>query len=495
MAYLLALIIPFLSFGLQIYPRIFNRYFGVDVWTRLIEIDHVRKAKHKIPGKITKGFIIGGFFDYPPLFPLIFSFFPKKFLTDIQGFVSPFFDSINNLLVFVICYQLTGNINMSLAAQAIYTLTPMIAVENSNLTPRSFGYTNLTLALFPLILYYINHNILFLVIGIFFASMLFLSHRFALQAFIFISIFFTFIDRSPIYIASCIIGFLLALILTRGYYLRVAKGHLYNIYFWVLNYKYRFAHQVYGIQKTESLDWIGKIYRLLSIFSPIFLLGINIWTISGFVYLFLVLKLYIETDSLLFKMSLWVIFFYLFGTVVLRVKRLIPIGEGQRYLEMATVPASILSSYLFFYFFERYGLVVLIIFSAFLFGNLVLILVIQIKGIIKDRNRTLSKELKQVFSYINKLPGTPRIICIPHQITTMTVYNTKADVLVNADNPGLMRIMDFYPVLKKSVKDLAKEYNLDYLLLRESFAKLSDLKIRGTKIVFESGDIKVIKLT
>src|SRR3989344_1512212 len=107
MAYLLALIIPFLSFGLQIYPRIFNRYFGVDVWTRLIEIDHVRKAKHKIPGKITKGFIIGGFFDYPPLFPLIFSFFPKKFLTDIQGFVSPFFDSINNLLVFVLCYQLT----------------------------------------------------------------------------------------------------------------------------------------------------------------------------------------------------------------------------------------------------------------------------------------------------------------------------------------------------------------------------------------------------
>ncbi|MBI4091744.1 MAG: hypothetical protein HY427_00860, partial [Candidatus Levybacteria bacterium] len=93
MQHLVSLIFPVLSFALQVYPRFFNKYFGVDVWTRLLEIEHVKKAGHKIPGKIKKGFIIDGTFDYPIIFPWLFSFFPKKFLLEIQGFVSPFFDA------------------------------------------------------------------------------------------------------------------------------------------------------------------------------------------------------------------------------------------------------------------------------------------------------------------------------------------------------------------------------------------------------------------
>ena len=75
---LISLIIPLLSLALQSYPRFFNKYFGVDVWTRLLEIDHVKHANHRIPGKIKKGFIIEGSFDYPIIFPWIFPFFSKK---------------------------------------------------------------------------------------------------------------------------------------------------------------------------------------------------------------------------------------------------------------------------------------------------------------------------------------------------------------------------------------------------------------------------------
>ena len=102
--------------------------------------------------------------------------------------------------------------------------------------------------------------------------------------------------------------------------------------------------------------------------------------------------------------------------------------------------------------------------------------------------------MKHAFKFINKLPGTPRIMCIPHQITTMTVYNTRADVLVNADNPGLMKLTDFYPVLKMPVVELARKYNLDYLLLRETFAKTEDLKIKKPNIIYRSGDILILKL-
>ena len=496
MNYLLSIVIPIISFFFQAYPRFFNRYFGVDVWTRLIEIDHIRKAHHKIPGKITKGFIIDGYFDYPLLFPWIFSFFPKKFLLEIQGLISPFFDIIQNLLLFFITYQLTRSVPIALVSQLIYTLTPMIAVENSNLTPRSFGYLNFTLAFYPLFLFTVTHQLTYLVLGFIFTCCLFLSHRFALQSFTLLSIFFSIVDWTPLYLLCLLFGFLVVTVLTKGYYLRVLKGHAYNIYFWVKNYHYRFAHQIYGNREVKKLDWVGKVYHFLSVFSPVMIFGINMWIISAFIYFYLVVFQHfsLPNNSIYFRMSLWILFFYVFGVFVLKIKRLIPIGEGQRYLEMATVPASVLSAVLFFEAYKRFGALAVIVFVLLLLINLVLIIFIQTKGIIKDRNRSLTKELRSVFTFINKLPGTPRVLCIPHQFTTIVVYHTKADVFVNADNPGLMKVTDVYPIFKKPIAELAKEYKLQYLILRESFAKVKDLKLKNPKIVFHEGDIAVIKL-
>jgi hypothetical protein len=496
MIYLIPLVIPLLNFILQSYPRLFNKFFGVDVWTRLLEIDQIKKAGHKIPNKITKGFIIQGYFDYPPVFPFIFSFFSKKFLLTYQGFVSPFFDALQNIFVFVICYQLTNNVAISLVAQAIYSLTPIIPIENSYLTPRSLGYFMFTLAFYPILLFHVNHQPSTLFLSFLFTTILFLTHRFALQSFIFISLFFTFFDQSWIYLFNLISGFVSAVILTKGYYLRVAKGHWSNIYFWILQSKYRFAHQIYGLQTTKKLDWVGKVYSLLSTFSPIFLFGLNVWILSGFIYFYLVVFQHINiiNNPMFFKMSVWILFFYLFGAIVLKVRKLLPIGEGQRYLEMATVPGAILSSVLFFYFYEQFGIISFAVLAIMLTGNLGLIVLIQIKGIIKDKNRSLTDDIKKAYAYINKLSGTPRIICIPHQNTTMTIYHTKADVLVNADNEQLMTMFDFYPVLKKPLSEIKNKYHLDYLLMRETFVKLQDLKLKKPNVVFKSGDILLIKL-
>ena len=496
MQYLLSLIFPILSFVLQTYPRFFNKYFGVDVWTRLLEVEHVKRAHHKIPGEIKKGFIIEGTFDYPIIFPWIFSFFPKKFLLNIQGIVSPFFDFLQNILVFYIAFFLTNNIIIALLAQAMYSVIPIIPVENSYLTPRSLGYFNFTLAFFPIFMYHINHNPLLLAISLFFTCILFLTHRFALQSLLIISIFFSFVDWSFIYFANIIVAFVIVMIITRGFYLRVAKGHLYNIYFWVINYRHRFSHQIYALKPKKDIDWVGKTYSLLSLFSPIFVFAMNIWALSGVIYLYLYFQNLpnFPSSTILFKMSLWIIFFYVFGAIVLKVKRLIPIGEGQRYMEMSSVPSVILSSILFFYFIKQFELIAIACLIFLLSSNFMLILFIQIKGIISDKNRSLTHDLRGAYKFINSLKGTPRIICIPHQITTMTVYNTKANVLVNADNPGLMQIQEIYPILKKPIPFLQKKYSLDYLLLRESYAKLSDLHLNRPKIAFRSGDTLLIKL-
>lgn len=493
---IISLFIPALSFILQSYPRIFNRYFGVDVWTRLLEIDHVKRSGHKIPGKIAKGFIIEGNFDYPIIFPWLFSFVPKKRLLMLQGFVSPFFDALQNILVYIICFSLTNSIGISLLAQLIYSLIPMIPIENSYLTPRSLGYLMFTLAFYPLLLFQTTNILAYIFISLIFTTVLFLTHRFALQAFIFICIFFAIINASFIYLLVPVLSFFLATLLTRGYYLRVAKGHLYNIYFWTKNYKLRFSHQIYGLKSKKKLDWVGTIYLLLSQFSPIFLLITDVWVISSFIFFYFFIAGYSTPmqNGLIYLMSIWVIFFYVVGAIILRVKILIPIGEGQRYLEMATVPSSILSAILVFYFYSIIPSATIIVLVLLIFGNLSVILFVQIKGIIKDKNRSLTSDLRDLFLFINSLPKTSRIMCIPHQITTMTVYHTHASILVNADNKGLMSITDFYPTLKKPIRQIQKEYKLDYLILKQSFAKLSDLNLGKVKIVYKSNDLLLIKL-
>jgi len=367
-----AFIIPVLSYLLQTYPRFFNRYFGVDVWTRLLEIDHVKNSGHKIPGKINKGFIIDGTFDYPILFPWIFSFFPKKNLLKFQGFVSPFFDALQNVLVFFITLGLTHSYGMALVSQIVYSLIPMIPVENSYLTPRSLGYLMFTLSFYPLLLYYNSSEPMFILISIVFTTLLFLTHRFALQSFIFICLFFAAFTGTLTFIAVPILGFIFATFLTKGYYLRVAKGHMYNIYFWTKNYKYRFSHQIHGLESKGKLDWVGMIYLLLSEFSPIFLIVTNVWVISSFIYFYYFMSAtHLEIQNgIFYLMSLWVIFFYTLGVIILRVKILIPIGEGQRYLEMATVPVSVLSSVLLFHFYNQYGLVAVIGFVILVLGFL-----------------------------------------------------------------------------------------------------------------------------
>lgn len=497
MVYLFGLIIPAILFLFESYPRLFNKHFGVDVWTRLIEIDHVRKNHHRIPGKIKKGFIIEGYFDYPPLFPILLSLIPKKTLEKIQGFISPFFDSIHCLVIFIIAYQLTNRLDIALVAQLIYLFTPLVILENSYLTPRSFGYLNFTLALYPLLLYTTSPKIIYLIVGFCFSVLIFLTHRFATQSFLLAVVFFSFIERTFFYTAIFLFAGLCATLVTNGYYLKVLKGHWYNIFFWIKNYKYRFANQIKGNAAKTPKDIIGKMYYILGTFSPLTLIGTNIWLLSAFLFIFMRIYnidiLQIQ-NPIFYKMSLWVIFFYLFAIIVLSFKQLIPIGEGQRYVEMATAPIAILSSIAFFSFLNtEYRDASVFIFGAFIAINFSLILFIQKKGIIDDTNRTLTDNMRQAFKFINKLPGTPRIMCIPHQITTMTVYNTRTDILVNADNPGLMRITDFYPVLKKSVKELVKEYSLDYLLLRESFVKIEDLKIKKPNIIYRSGDILLLK--
>lgn len=494
---IISLIIPVFSYILQAWPRILKKNFGVDVWTRLLETDHLRRNNHRVPHeKLGDKFIIDGYFDYPPLFPTLLSFIPKKTLLKYEGFIAPLFDSIQVLAVYFIALFITNSPTIALISQGMYALTPMIVLENSYLTPRSFGYLNFTLALTPLLLFYVYQLPIFLYSALIFTTLIFLTHRFATQSLLFASVFFSLYLQTPLFISIFLIGFVLATLLTKRYYLRVLKGHISNIYFWVKNLDYRFAHQVRGLQvDNKQSDWVALVYKFMSVFSPIAVFGLNPWALSGFVAMLLVLLGLLELTPVLSLFMAWILFFYFFGVVVLKSKYLMPIGEGQRYMEMATVPAAILSAVVFLRLHELFGSFAILGLVALGAFNIALILFVQIKGVLSDTNRSLTQEMSNLFAFINSQKKPVRIICIPHQNTTLVLYHTKASVLVNADNPGLLQISDFYPILKMPLHELAKKYNLTHAIIRTGFASLKELGLKKGDVVFSEKEISLVRLS
>jgi len=488
---LLSLIIPLLALIFESYPRFLNREFGVDIWTHLLYLKEYHKQKG-IPRKIEDGFLVSGTYDYPPAFIFILSKFPFRLVEKYEFLFSPFFDAIHLILIYIIAYYLTGNIIIALLTQFFYTLTPIIILENSSATPRSMGYTLFTIVLISLFLFNINGSYIYLLSAVISGSLIFLSHRFTAQGFLFFSIFLTILQRNFIYSFVFIVCFIFALILSKGFYIKVLKGHMGNLIFWYKNINFRFAHQVKGnYEEYKTKDFIFRLYNQFLKFPPFIFAITNPWTLPS---IFIILLGLSATPITKFMLA-WVIFSYILALLTTWIPKLRFLGEGQRYLELSAFPAAFLSSLLLISLLKtNYGSLAVILYSFISLASLITIIVIQRKGIIKEKLRTLTPGMKSMFKYLKNMKNKPDLLCIPHQITTNTIYHTDCRVFVNADYAGINKISEVYPYFTKPIPEVMKKYRLDMILLNSDYAKIEDLKLRKYVIIKNIDNFFLIKI-
>lgn len=487
---LLGLVIPILAFIFEIYPRLLNKKFGVDIWTHLLYLREYHKQKD-IPKNVENGFLVPGEYDYPPIFILILSKFPLKLVEKYEFLFSPFFDFILILSIFFITFSLTQNIYLSLLSQAIYTLTPIIILENSSATPRSLGYTLFIFLFISLFSYAQNPQIIFIITALICGVLIFLSHRFTTQGFLFFSIFFSVVERNYIYISIFLASFLLAIIFSKGFYIKVLKGHIGNLHFWYRNVKYRFYHQVNGsYEEHRTKDFIFSLYNQFLKFPPFVLAITNPWTLPPF-FIFIFYQSLSPVDE---KFLLLVVFSYFLALVTTWIPSLRFLGEGQRYLELSAYPSAYLSAkFLFDSLNTNFKEIVLGLYILTGFASFITIIVIQRKGIVKDELRTVTEDMQKMFSYLRRLKNKPNLLCIPHQITTNTIYHTGCPVFVNANYESMNKIAEVYPYIRKPVKEVMKKYSLEMILLNEDYAKVKDLKLGRYTIIKKINNFVLLK--
>lgn len=487
---LLGFIIPLIAFIFESYPRFMNREYGVDIWTHLLYLREYHRQKG-IPKRIENGFLVPGDYDYPPVFIWILSKFPFKIVEKYEFLFSPFFDFIHLIIIFGLVYVLTSNLLLALLTQTLYILTPIIILENSSATPRSLGYTLFTLAMVSMIFYNQSANPLFLILAIISGSLIFLTHRFTTQGFLFFAIIFGVIERSLIFPLVFLSSFLFAVLISKGFYLKVLRGHLGNLGFWKKNIEYRFAHQVEGnIKLRENRDFIFRIYNQFLKFPP-FVLEITSPWVLFVMYIFL---FEFPLDPILSKILLWVIISYILALLTIWTPRLRFLGEGQRYLELSAFPAAFLAAnFLVSKINSNIGLPLAILYSIIGVLAFVTVIVIQRKAIINEKLRTLTPEMKKTFAYLKSLKTKPRLLCIPHQITTNTIYHTGCSVFVNASYATINKISEVYPYIRRPIPEIMKKHNLDIILLNEEYSKSSNLKLGRYKIVKRIDNFILIK--
>src|SRR5258708_4586881 len=491
MIFLLSLIIPIIAFFFEIYPRLENRLFGVDIWTHLLYLQEYHK-QNGIPKKIENGFLITGDYDYPPAFIYILSKFSIDLVKNYEFLFSPFFDSLHIILIYFIVYSLTQNIGIALLTQLFYMLTPIIVLENSSATPRSLGYSLFTIVFISLFLFSFSHIYIYLFLAIVCGAFIFLSHRFTTQGYLFLAILFSIYEKNVLYVGAFCVSFILAIIISKGFYLKVLQGHIGNLLFWQKNIAYRFAHQVKGnYSEYKTQDFVFRIYNQFLKFPPFVLIITNPWLLSaGSNYFFS-----FPPDQISNNLILWALFSFLLSLMTTWVPQLRFLGEGKRYLELSAFPVAFLSAIAFSYLLKtRYSFLASVLYILIGLLAALTIIVIQRKAIVKDTLRSIPPGLEKLFVYLQSLKIKPKLLCIPHQMTTSIIYHTGCTVFVNADYAHIEKISDVYPYIKKPLPEIMEKYDLDLILLNEAYAKIEDLQLKNYQVVKKIDTFLLIKL-
>lgn len=491
--WLTGILIAVVSFYIQVRPRLKNRYFGIDTWRHLVVADYIRRHK-KYPHLMPEHYLIDEPSDYPPLLRILLSFIPKDILEKYQWLVSPIFDFIHNFLLFAVVYILTKNLSAAVVAQIIYMVSPLIIMENSSLTTRSLASLLFTVVFLPTLVFSITKSPFCLAMSVLSLCILLLTHRMSIQAFVWITLFFSVCERTFIYIGILCLGMALVVFVSRGYYLRVLRGHIAMLDFWRKNIANRYAHQIRGLMKKgqDNPDVVFRIYQVVRNLPLLAVLAANPFIAIAPLLFVVRKKLFPHFDfigipeELFFKMYLWSAATTIIAVLVRQVKSLEFIGEGERYLEYSAFPTAIVCSVMFLNGFNsgHRWLFMAAFLVVGLFVSLVPALFIQDKVVAKDTQRSVRRALREIFDFLNRRQEEIRLMTIPLYLADAAMYFSKARVLsTDSSIAHVVNYPDFFPVLKKPLTEITKRYGINYLLINEDYVKLSELDLGEKRVV------------
>lgn len=396
--------------GIKFVPR------GIDAQFHLLCAS--KFSRGHAPKKLGK-FLVGDEYTHPPFLHFLLSAFPEQLRPMALFLVDLVADYCLALATYFVGLQVVPEY-YALVAALIYCVTPASFIQSTSESSRPLGvlWHSLTILLLS------SQNILLMVGAVVTTVLTLLSHKMATQ-----TLFFTCLLMAPFLFAAnylfplpLIFGFVLALILTRGGYVKVLRDHAAIIAF----------HLRYGSwNRRRKLP--GSPIQLAKLQPYFFLPLLGLW-ISPTAFL--------SGNSLLFAWyaSVLVIFFAWLW------------GDSERYLAYAAVPTSILAA---------------LALSTGI-SPLFLIPPLIVSGVLIFRNSRFffKRDALPDFTKIG-VPQESVTIVAPSSLTYVSARNIKGRILCGGGNATSLKFeLETLPeIMSTEPRILLNEYHVTHALL------------------------------
>ena len=413
--YLYLIILLFAGFLIRMYLLLKYRWVGKDTFYHFIVAKTI-KEKGFPPDHIDR-FVKPEKYDYPPAFHFFLSLFDEGKYQKLQ-ILSPVVDILTGIAIFIFC-QVYFNFQVAIISTVLYVVTPFVLDNAYSFNPRSFANLFFVLAVFSCINTIILNSITWLAASIIFSVLVLLLHRLTTQCLFIILIFLAVGMQSVFPGIILLLSIFAAILVTKGFYLNVLRGHLAFIL--------EFGHKAFDNKYQDERPALFPDPKQLLFNMPVFL-----------VFLLLVFYPLNLQDLYVYSFLIWALALTLLSIIWV-------FGEGIRHM-ICSVPAFSILTALVVTSYHLYSVfLILVVISVFfsLYKIYRLEKYPHISGI-------TTKNMLRAFNFIrtNKKKGDI-LFCLPLDYSYNAAYFT--DCIMLQSSGGFAEGLSFNQNLHKMV--------------------------------------------
>ena len=478
------------AFYLRVCLHLGREAGGVDTWYYLRYVREVQQSR-RFPVTLPEYVLDIGEQWYPPVFPLVLSWFPLRWLERSRGFISPVVDVAQLALLYVFTLRNTDSASIAIIAGLIYAVMPTLVAENVNLNSRAFGSLMMTILMLAFFRWLQpDHPTHWLIVALLFGGLLLLTHKMSTQQYVFSLLMLSAVFRDWRYLALLGASIVLAFVMSGGFYWKVLKAHWDIVSFYWRHLDEVNAHQVldspiYGRPEQRSAKivyqpgWRGALKVLAR------LLGENPFL--------LVMLIVIQSPGLArTQMYWWAASVLVFAFLTSFVGPLRSIGEGYKYLKLTAFPSAYAIAVSIGPWNPHARLVWVALAASFAFA--IAALGIFFRHHLSKRTEhtaVLDPRLKQVAAFLKAQP-TGTVLCMPLMYCDYLIYASGQRVLWGVRSGGFKIIEPFYYVLRRPIEHFIDTYGVTYMVLDLNYCQPEQLRIAGRLQLLRQFDSLVV---
>ena len=458
-----------------------QRHRGCDAYFFMLCAEELRKSR-RLPVVLPRLYLLDIREQwYPPGFMVFLSLIPPRILQNYYWLLNHSLDLVVALAGFTLTYHYAGPWGAWLFG-LLYACESSLIIEYQNLTSRPLS-TLLLFAFLGTALLGTAGQPIWLGASLLLGIMLFYTHKMAMQL-----LWFTLpllsITTGDWAWAGLLVGtYIAAFAINPALFTKIVRAHWDIVFFFYRRWPWLNAHciknsPVYG-EKAPSGFFAGILQNSWLSF-------LKDKLAAGYFVIIIIAALPFSAGNGHTPIIIFIFGGMAWALLTLLVPWLRCLGEGSKYLKYV-LPLTLCLTAIY------------TIESPWLWFLMAPLLFRQVKNYwltfkslsdTMNKTGTMDSGLRTILPHLKKNPGN--VMCIPFHLADLVAYQARTPVLWGCHGYGFNDNIDpIYPVLRKSIEQCAKDYELQYLLLDTNFTTREELHLTDWKPYLRSGSMEL----